>query len=111
MPALPGFIIALELVITFRRSEITRPQAAGVDDDFLEHNGRIDHPDLERVISRLRNRVNRSDLSYSVFHGFLPIPIAITGDVAPWNNGLHPRRLVIKGYCYSHPTVRHEVQA
>lgn len=41
----------------FRRPQLARMHAAGVDDQLVEHHAGIDHPEFQRVPARLGDRV------------------------------------------------------
>ena len=61
----------------FRRPEIAGKKVAVIEHDSLQHDGRIDHPDLQRVIAGRGNRKRDSDFPDPVADCLRPIAFSV----------------------------------
>ena len=55
-------------MVAFRRPEIAVFQAAGIHDDFLQYNSRINHPEFQRMVSGRFNVQIRFRFADCVLH-------------------------------------------
>jgi len=61
----------------FRRPEIAEKKVAVIEHDSLQHDGRIDHPDFQRVIAGRGNRKRDSDFPDPVADCLRPIAFSV----------------------------------
>ena len=94
----------------FGWSEIARSDSPSIDNNFLEDNSWIYHPDLQRVISGFCDRMRCSAKSCIRFHGFFPVPKSIPRIAALGYEHDGLRQLIIKRDRILKPAIRHEIQ-
>src|ERR1035438_8827843 len=71
--------LSIELVDrkTFGRTQIARTQPTEIDNELLEYDAGIDHPDLEGMIPRLRDAQCSLDGTDAVSYALLPVPVRV----------------------------------
>src|SRR3569833_1108524 len=97
-------------MITFRRSEIALPHAARVHHDFFHSDGRIYHPELQRMVAGSRDRVRGEHVATVVFHGIFPIAIAVLRFEIRRHDGDDLRCFVFEGDGVTQRAVRNKIE-
>ena len=90
-------------MVALRRAEIARRDVACLDHDLLQHDARVDHPELEHVLTRLRASVCCEIVETDVV-GDEPSPTSAGRRI-----GLHVhhlRRLVVERHRVPQPVLR-----
>ena len=87
---------ALLFVIRFGGAEVRGFEVAQVDDEFLEGDARVDHPDFEGVVAGGGDLDRGGNLAGLVLG--VGVPVTAVGSAAFGDGGDHDGRLVVYGY-------------